>query len=201
MAISTRLIENTDLGQVAGEWYIDAGRQAPEYFRNVIDFEELYKAQGYELGTLQHDLEDLAQQAFLTTATWGLMFWEEMYGVTTDLSLTYDERREVVYAKMRGQGTTTKKMIQQTAESFSGGEVEVIEHNADHLIIIHFVGTVGIPRNMAAFSRMIEDIIPAHLRFEYKYRYATWREVKEHTWGDHRNRTWGDVKMALKGGG
>ena len=83
--------------------------------------EEIYRTQGYEVGQLQHNLEDLIDQCYIVTATWGLSRWEQMLGVATNMSLTYEQRREILMAKLRGQGTTTRKMIEDTAAAFSGG--------------------------------------------------------------------------------
>ena len=155
---------------------------------------EIYRTQGYEVGQLQHDLRNLIDQCYIVTATWGLTRWEQMLGVTTNMSLTYERRREILMAKLRGQGTTTRKMIEDTAAAFSGGEVKVIEDNPSHLFIIQFVGIKGIPRNMQAFISMLEDIKPAHLTYRFEYRYTTWIELKPYIWNRLGDMTWDDVR-------
>lgn len=117
-----------------------------------------------------------------------------MLGVATNMSLTYEQRREILMAKLRGQGTTTRKMIEDTAVSFSGGEVKVIEDNPNHLFIIQFIGIKGIPRNMQAFVSMLEDIKPAHLAYRFEYRYTIWNEVRPYIWNHLTTITWDDVK-------
>ena len=97
-------------------------------------------------------------------------------------------------AKLRGQSTTTKQMIRDTAAAFSGGEVQVIEDNPHHRFIVRFVGVKGIPRNMQAFIDMLEDIKPAHLSYSFEYTYTVWGNVKGLTWGDLKTKTWGEVK-------
>ena len=98
-------------------------------------------------------------------------------------------------ARLRGQGTTTRKMIQETAAAFSGGEVQVIEDNPHSHFIIRFVGVKGIPRNMQAFIGMLEEIKPAHLSYEFQYTYTVWDNLSGFTWDGLSGRTFEDVRV------
>ena len=69
----------------------------------------------------QEDTEDFEKQLFLSTGTWGLDFWEQMYGIENDESKGYEVRRSVVRAKIRGAGTTTVAMIKNTSEAYVNG--------------------------------------------------------------------------------
>ena len=164
---------------VLEEYFVDLARYAPPFLAGIREMAEIYRTQGYEAGQLQHDLEELIEQCYIVTATWGMSRWEQMFGVATNMSLTYEQRREILMAKLRGQGTTTRKMIEDTP---------------NHLFVIRFVGIKGIPRNMQAFITMLEDIKPAHLAYRFEYRYTIWREVKPYTWGQMRHMTWSEIR-------
>ena len=86
-------------------------------------------------------------------------------------------------------------MIKNTAEAFSGGEVEVIENFSDYSFIVKFVGVKGIPKNLALFKKMIEEIKPAHLNYELAFTYTVWSMVMAatNTWDDFSNKTWVDL--------
>lgn len=189
--------EKTDNGQQE-EYFVDLARYVPPFLVELRELAELYRTEGYEIGYLQHNLRDLFDQAFIVSATWGLVLWEQMYGVTTNMSLSYEQRQEILMAKLRGQSTTTKQMIEDTAAAFSGGEVQVIEDNPHHHFVVRFVGVKGIPRNMQAFINMLNDIKPAHLSYSFEYTYTTWGDLKGMTWGELKNMTWGKVKV-MKG--
>lgn len=181
------------------EHFVDLAQYAPPFLQRVRELAEIWRTEGYEVGLLQYYINDLFNQAFVSTATWGLTSWEDMYGVTTDMALSYEQRREILTAKIRGQGTTTKEMIRQTAEAFSGGEVEVIEDNGNHLFIVRFVGIKGVPDNMPAFIGMLEDIKPAHLAYRFEYTYTIWANFNgSMIWDDVKPRTWDDV-MVMEG--
>jgi len=124
-----------------------------------------------ELSTLEENYLDVKKQFHIDTATWGLRLWEERYGIEYNPSVNYEQRREIVKAKKRGQGIVSKARIKNSAESFSGGEVEVIEDDDDYYFIIKFVGAKGVPSNMTAFCNMLNEIKPAHLNYEFEYTY------------------------------
>lgn len=176
------------------EYFVDLSRYAPPFLAEIRELAEIYRTEGYEVGRMQYDLRDLLDQCFIGTATWGLTRWENVYGVVTNMSLSYEQRREILMAKIRGQGTTTRQMIEDTAATFSGGEVKVIEDNPNHLFIVQFIGIKGIPRNMQAFISMLEDIKPAHLTYRFEYRYTVWSELKPYTWNRLGAMAWDDTR-------
>lgn len=157
----------------------------------------IYNVQGTELGSFLYYLKDLINQAFIETATWGLMYWENEYGIETNLNSSYEERREIIKAKKKGSGTTTKEMIKNVAETFSGGEVNVIEDNKNYSFTVQFVGVKGIPKNMQGFKNMLEDIKPAHLSYSFKYTFTIWDFIKEKdlNWNSIENKLWNELKV------
>jgi hypothetical protein len=184
--------KNTDEEQK--DYYVDLARYAPPFLAEIRELKAIYETEGYAVGLLEHELSDLLDQCFISTATWGLTRWEQVYGLVTNMALSYEQRREILVAKLRGQGTTTAQMIQETAETFSGGEIQVIEDNPNYHFIVRFIGVKGIPRNMNAFIAMLEDIKPAHLSYSFEYRYTTWGELINRSWTSVSGFTWDSIR-------
>ena len=180
----------------------DLMKYLPYYYKQSDFTNNIQDAIAKEIGLLNYYKDDLMKQFFISTATWGLSYYEKELEIEHNPKLTIEQRREIIIAKLRGRGTTTVKMIKNTAESFAGGEVEVDEHNEENYFIIRFVGVKGIPNNMSAFIDMLETIKPAHLNYEIEYTYLTWGDIKKHTWGKLSSYTWGDVMVSkeLQGG-
>lgn len=181
--------------ETSDDYFVDLSRYVPPFLAEIRELAEIYRTEGYEIGALWHDLEDLRSQCFISTATWGLILWEKMYEVTSNLALSYEQRREILMAKARGHGTTTKEMIRLTAAAFSGGDVEVIEFNSESRFVVRFVGIKGIPRNMQSFIAMLEDIKPAHLAYSFEYTYTVWDNLADMTWGELGTKTWDEVRV------
>lgn len=87
--------------------FINLSAFVPDFISEIEEIKSVYAVEGEELGLLEKEIKDILNQFRVDTATWGLDIWEKIYGIETDLSLTYEERREIVKAKIRGQGTTT----------------------------------------------------------------------------------------------
>jgi uncharacterized protein YmfQ (DUF2313 family) len=84
-------------------------------------------------------MQDLLLQFFIATATWGLVYWENTAGIPTDLALSFEDRRSLITAKLRGTGTVNKAMINNVATSFVRGAIVVHEIPANHEINIEFI--------------------------------------------------------------
>lgn len=167
----------------------------PDYYENSHVMKEFQKSLAQELGALKYGKDEVLRQFFLETATWGLDIWEQELGLTTDLSKTYVTRREIISAKIKGTGTTTKEKIIKTAAVFSGGEVDVVEYPSEYRFEVHFVGTKGIPPNMPGFIQMLEEIKPAHLTYTFKYNYTVWNTVGSLTWDQIKMKTWNEIRI------
>lgn len=136
-------------------------------------------------------------QAPIDLATYGLADWEEMLSIEHNPSADLQDRREVIKAKLRSYGQATKSMIQNAAEAFSGGDVEIIEHISDFSFTVKFVGTLGIPSNMDNFVEMLDKIKPAHLEYDFEYTYVTHRMLSKYTHSQLANYTHGELREGV----
>lgn len=179
------------------KYFIDLSKYVPPFINNMSIMKTIYNSQGAELGSLYYYIHDLLKQCFIDTATWGLSNWEEEFGIITNLSLSYEQRREILKAKKRGQGTTTKAMLKNAAQAFSGGEVNILEDNVNYSFTVQFIGVKGIPRNIQAFINMLEDIKPAHLGYTFKYTYTNWDylDSKNLTYNTAEANTWDALEI------
>lgn len=153
----------------------------PEYYKSNKTMEELQGILSADINNLASNLKTTIDECFVNTATALLSRYEKIYGIQVDVSKTNEFRRERIKAKIRGTGTVTKKMIENVAKSYSNGEVQVIENAADYSFKVKFVGTLGIPENMADLTVTINEIKPAHLSFSFEYSYRRHEELIGYT--------------------
>ena len=150
----------------------------PSYYlesNEVINIQNSIEKEG---NLAQEAVEDLFLQLFIDSATWGLDFWEILYGIKVNVSKDYGLRRSKIKSKMRGTGTTTVELIKNISESFVNGEVEVIEHNEEYYFEVKMVSVKGIPPNMQDLKDAIEEAKPAHLGVIYVILYNTHEDLK-----------------------
>ncbi len=170
----------------------------PEYLRNAEPLKSIYEAQGYESGALFNSIEDVLNQYFVDTATWGLDRWESFLQIPTDPNKDITFRRDRIKAKMFKAGTVTKQYLKDLSLTFQNGEIEVIEDFANYSITIKFTGLKGVPPNLEDYVEAVNDVIPAHVAWSYQFTYMTWDEFDAYnkTWDawDALNLTWDDLE-------
>ncbi|MEK4513694.1 putative phage tail protein [Paenibacillus sp. FSL H8-0122] len=173
----------------------DLMKYLPDYYQGVPEMEAVQASAGRACGEVAYAMADSDDQKTLESATWGLSRWERMLGLASDTNKSYATRREMIKAKLRGSGTTTPEMIRRTASAFSGGDVEVVEVPGAYSFEVRFVGTLGIPANMAGLIQIMEEIKPAHLDYSFVYSYTWWDSLKSLTWNGAHGKTWNELRV------
>ena len=145
-------------------------------------------------------MEDVIDQFFLDTATWGLALWEWQVGLQTDQSLSQDARRAAIRQQLVASGNTTAEMVRGLAETITGYEARV-NVNDDYSFSLSFWGEKNeLARiEVEELKAVVEQIKPAHLRFIITA--ITWADLESvgMTWGyfDEHPTTWGELESML----
>ena len=84
----------------------------PLRFKNSEEVAEFENAVDRFVSKAETEKDSFFNQLNVDTATWGLELWEKEYGLETDIAKTFSDRRSRIKSKMRGTGTSTKKLIQ-----------------------------------------------------------------------------------------
>ena len=165
----------------------------PPFLSQTKTLSSILNSDQIEINTLNNNVQDIINQCFVSTATWGLTLWENFVGIKTDVTKDLNFRRTSILAKLRGYGTITPSSIQIVASSFVNGDVEVIEHPSNYSFEIKFTSTLGVPPNIADLQNTIDLIKPAHLAVTYTYLYQQWSNVGASTWNTAKTGTWNDL--------
>ena len=130
------------------------------YTKPIIDAEQI------ERDILVEEIADVLKQMYVSTATWGLDYWEEMLCLAKNTGKTYDDRRSIIYARMRATRTTTVEVVKQLADAFFNSEnVIITEYNKNYMFHIEFENAftryVGDPINTDIIDDAIVDYAAA----------------------------------------
>jgi len=85
------------------------------------------QAQGLEVDKLRLALNEILDQSFLQTATWGLEIWEKEYGLPVNESLPSADRKAKVMAAINGVESCTLGSVKRIIKSFTGIEPTCFE--------------------------------------------------------------------------
>lgn len=156
----------------------------PEYYGTSAIMGAIVDQQAAELDKLYQTLDEVLKQYFVQTATWGLDLWEMELGLPVRYQLPDNERRGFILSRIRGIGTATRSTVEQVAESFGNGSMDIIEDFQAYRIIVRFAEKTGIPSNIQDLQTALREVVPAHLDIQYEYNHLTWDnlESKHVTW-------------------
>lgn len=170
----------------------------PPFLFENIEFKSMLNVCQSEVDNINIVLEDIANQSFISTATWGLEYWERLLDIKVDKSKDIKLRREIIKSALTGHGTVTVQLIKDTAEAFAG-EVEINENIEPFTFEVKFMETKGFPFGLEDLKKRIDIIKPAHLIVKYTFTYNTWRECHD-TWRKTKNEVWKTLKVRVRYG-
>lgn len=167
----------------------------PSYYQTSQVMGDICNANATELNNINTQLQNTQNQFFVDTADFTLERWEKEFGIEINNNLDTVYRISKIKSKMRGQGTCTFSLIQNVANSFENGTVQVIEHPSDYTVEIKFISDYGIPPNLSDLQNALSAVMPAHLAIIYTYLYTVWQSAKKTTWGAiETNGSWSNLK-------
>ena len=138
------------------------------YTRPIIEAEQV------EADILYREIAETLKQCFVETATWGLDYWEDMLFLPRGTGKTYDERRSIIYTRMRATRTTTVEVVKELASAFFGPEnVIITEHNENYYFNIEFENIEVDTVKLQDVINVIEIYKPAHLNYYFTFSVKT----------------------------
>ncbi|MFW5436258.1 putative phage tail protein [Paenibacillus apiarius] len=174
----------------------------PAYYDKSQIMQELHRAETVVIEELQGRYIEFKVQPFIDTVTFTIDRWERIFGLTSDPQKPIEQRREQVKAKARGAGTVTKAHVKNVIEAYTNGEVEIKEYPAEYRFEIKFVSKYGRPPRIEDVKAIIEQIKPAHLGYEFIFKYATHGDLRKKTHAELSRYTHVQIRegAALNGG-
>ena len=147
---------------------------APIYDQSLVAL-YLFQALGTVLEKETDFVEtDYINQMYPQTATWGLKYWEEEYGIITDASKTIEQRRKYLMSVMYKNLPMTPKRIKQIVEGITGIYCEVLDNYQPNTILVTIRGYF---LNIQMVKDSLDKKTPAHLNYIIKQAELTGIEV------------------------
>ena len=153
------------------EWMRQAAinilRYLPEFLAKDKTFRATNDADSREHDTIRIDLQELLDQFYITSATYGLADWEDLVGIETDPALDLDARRQAVMAKLQNPESVTRRFLERVINQYIPGKSGTVTDHPET-----YSTEVDIPLlKKQALSKVTESIrtyIPAHIGPFYK---------------------------------
>ncbi|KZL94377.1 putative phage tail protein [Clostridium magnum] len=143
---------------------MDLKSYLPPFLFDSNIFTDLFIQYQAETDNLESDTQDLLNQLFPNTATWGLVLWEQLVGITTNTSINIEVRRVNVLNKLSQIYTMTASNMTDILKKFTDGLVSLIQNYSMYTFDIDFnVKSKAV--SLLDLLQTIETIKPAHLDY------------------------------------
>ena len=169
----------------------DKGRQmlksvSPIYGQSKI-MQAVFEAVGGEFDDVDQLSDEVFAQMFPQTATWGVVYWEELLRLKSNKNLPSELRRARVLSKMQTRWPVTPAKMEIYISSVAGKiPVEIIQNVADYTFQVDFMYMLhaGELLNLIEVVKIIEDVKPAHTAYQLCIAFYTKMEIakKHRTW-------------------
>lgn len=148
-------------------------RISPVYEKSYVG-KWIFEVMGMDMDDVRLRFEELRAQAFPETATWGLMYWEQRYGLPIGEGFDFEARRRPILARRRAHGPLNPKRVESILADLTGRDVTVTENVADYTFRVE-IGPGDNPLDIAEAMRKIKRIKPSHQAYTMQVALQTMR--------------------------
>lgn len=151
----------------------------PQVLRSILEFKAIIDGEYPEFDQLSRANEEVLSNAYLSTMDeTRIAQWESILGIIPISGSTAEDRRDVILARIRGQGKLNTEVINRIVGTFTGGTAN--SWIKDGTL---YVSITAPPNNKPYIFENVEkelaNKIPAHLKLDVSRNYITWAEVQK----------------------
>ena len=157
----------------------DLARYLPQFLQEDEHFKAALAACSTEHEKYRLLLDEITNQFYIETATWGLADWERILDLRPDASDNYEQRRNRILLKLQGKQTSTVAFLTNLIKRYctEKSKVTVIEDNEHYMFHAEIAdGTVSYADNLLD---ALNTYKPAHLGFDILMRYLLTLEERD----------------------
>ncbi|WP_329758940.1 putative phage tail protein [Allisonella histaminiformans] len=137
----------------------------PQFLQKSPLFKGTNDADSKEHETIRLDLQDLLDQFFIESASWGLEQWEDLVNIKTNTTKSLESRRDAVIAKLRKPASVTETFLTNLINRYIADKAGyIISYPSEYRIEILYHGGQILDYN--SLRKSINTYIPAHIGYK-----------------------------------
>lgn len=152
---------------------VDIARYLPSFLQSDKRFQSLLQACSTEHEKYRLFLDELSNQFFVETATWGLTDWERILDLRPDAGDNYEQRRNRILLKLQSHNTSTLEFMAALIKRYckAGTDVTIYENETPYTF------RIDVSNGSVLYSRDLLDALetykPAHLSYRIALHWLT----------------------------
>jgi hypothetical protein len=128
----------------------------------------LFQVLGLSLDFIVNAADEMLYEMFPQTATWTIPYWEQVYGIEPDDTLSLDYRRQRILSRNLYQPPINPAHIEAVISALTGSPVHITEEVEPYTFRIEIDVAGGQAVDYLAAHRALREIKPSHLAFSLK---------------------------------
>lgn len=137
----------------------------PAYVREMAQMQDLLQAEQAELDRTETAIIDATDQLYISSATWTLARWEQLFGLPSNDTVPVELRREKILTKRNARPPASVEYIRLAAEQMTGQQVTITEQPGNYSFALHVHLNDIYSLDLAALRARIDELKPAHLTY------------------------------------
>ena len=141
---------------------VDILKYLPSFLSKDRCFRAASDADSTEHDAIRTDLQDLLDQLYVVTATWGIEKWEELVDIAPQDGADIAARRAAVMQKLGMSPSVTVTFLQSLINRHITDKSGLVEADNEHYTVDFTIPSGKVPDSDALYAD-IDTYIPAHL--------------------------------------
>lgn len=138
-------------------------RYLPQFLQEDEHFKATLAACSTEHEKYRLLLDEITNQFYVETATWGLADWERILDLKPDAGDSYEQRRNRILLKLQGRQVSTLDFMARLCARYTVDKAaEIEEHNEENRFRVYLHGGVS---DLPGLREALETYKPAHLAY------------------------------------
>ena len=138
-------------------------RYLPRFLQEDEHFKATLAACSTEHEKYRLLLDEITNQFYIETATWGLADWERILDLKPDAGDNYEQRRNRILLKLQGRQVSTLDFMARLCARYTVDKAaEIEEHNEENRFRVYLHGGVS---DLPGLRGALETYKPAHLAY------------------------------------
>lgn len=146
---------------------VDILAYLPKFLQKSPLFKGTNDADNREHETIRLDLQDLLNQFFIKSATWGLERWEDLVGIKTDTTKSLESRRDAVIAKLQNPESVTEAFLRGLINQYILDKSGTVTDHPETYSTDFNIPLVD-KASLLCIAKDVRTYIPAHIGQVYK---------------------------------
>lgn len=143
----------------------------------------IFQVMGLELDEARRFIEELPYQAFPETATWGLRYHEQKYGLPVREGMPYEDRRRSIYSKRDERSPMNPYRMEVILENITGRKAHVDDETGPVNTFTVKLESGSNAVDVYAAIKKLKDIKQSHVTFTLSFTSMAKIEISGRTQG------------------